>query len=253
MNEVIRQLYERKSTRVFTDQEIGEPVVQEILRAAAMAPTAGNQQLYTILRITDPALLNSLAESCDHQPFIAKGKLVLVFCADCLKWFEAFTAAGCDPRRPGPGDLMLAVDDALIAAQNAVVAAESCGIGSCYIGDIMENIETQRELLDLPDYVFPAAMLVFGYPAAGQTARRKPERADMKYIVQENRYRRLKAEELQDMMAKGKSEPEYLDWITAFCKRKYHSDFALEMSRSVREYLKQYQQGDDAAAPDKAR
>ena len=243
MNEVIRQLYGRKSVRVFTDREIEEPVVQEILQAAAMAPTAGNQQLYTILRITEPALLRSLAESCDHQPFIAEGKLVLVFCADCLKWYEAYAAAGCEPRRPGPGDLILAVDDALIAAQNAVVAAESHGIGSCYIGDIMENNERQRELLDLPDYVFPAALLVFGYPTAQQAERKKPERAAMKYIVQENRYRRMDAGQLQDMLAKGKNGQEYLDWITAFCKRKYQSDFALELNRSVREYLKQYAEG----------
>ena len=144
MNETIRQLFERKSVRSFTDEPIPEKIVQEILLAACMAPTAGNQQLYTILRITDPLLLEKLAESCDHQPFIAEGKLVLVFCADCLKWYNAFLNAGCEPRHPGAGDLLLAVDDAVIAAQNAVVAAESYGIGSCYIGDIMENIETQR-------------------------------------------------------------------------------------------------------------
>ena len=93
-NEVLRQLHERKSVRVFTDQPINKADVQAILHAATMAPTAGNQQLYTILRVTDPALLARLAESCDHQPFIAKGKLVLVFCADCLKWYNAFRAAG---------------------------------------------------------------------------------------------------------------------------------------------------------------
>ena len=82
MNEVIRQLYQRKSVRSFTDREIDENTVQEILRAAVMAPTAGNQQLYTIIRVTERGLLERLADSCDHQPFIAEGKLVLVFCAD---------------------------------------------------------------------------------------------------------------------------------------------------------------------------
>ena len=77
MNEVIRQLYERKSTRVFTDQPIEESIVQTILKAATMAPTAGNQQLYTIIRVNDPTLLDRLADSCDHQPFISRGKLVL--------------------------------------------------------------------------------------------------------------------------------------------------------------------------------
>ena len=247
MNDVIRQLYGRKSTRAFTDQAIDEPIVQEILYAAAMAPTAGNQQLYTILRITDPVLLRQLAESCDHQPFIAEGKLVLIFCADCLKWYDAFAAAGCSPRRPGVGDLVLAIDDALIAAQNAVTAAESYGIGSCYIGDIMENMETHRKLLELPEYVFPAAMLVFGYPVPQQKRREKPRRADMKYIVHENRYFRLDARQLQDMLAKGRSEEEYRQWIAAFCERKYHAGFSYEMSRSVSGYLKQYENSGDHA------
>lgn len=240
MNEVIRQLYDRKSVRVFTDQEIREDIVQEILMAAAMAPTAGNQQLYTILRITDPDSLRRLADSCDHQPFIAEGKLVLVFCADCLKWYEAFRLAGCSPRRPGEGDLLLAVDDALIAAQNAVTAAQSYGIGSCYIGDIMENIEEQRDILGLPDYVFPAALLVFGYPTQQQKERPKPRRADLSYIVHENRYRLMGEEELRAMFGKEDHKDDYDQWIQAFCKRKYNSDFAREMTRSVKEYLKQF-------------
>ena len=240
MNEIIQQLYRRKSVRVFTDQPIEEDAVQAILRAAVMAPTAGNQQFYTILRITDPHLLSQLAASCDHQPFIAEGKLVLVFCADCLKWYDAFRAAGCEPRKPGPGDLMLAVDDALIAAQNTVVAAESLGIGSCYIGDIMENIETQRELLGLPEYVFPAALLVFGYPTDQQKERPKPQRVDLRYIVQENRYRRMDNAQLEKMLRSKAPDGKYTEWMTAFCNRKYNSDFAREMSRSVSEYLKQY-------------
>ena len=241
MNETIRQLYGRKSTRAFTDQPVEEDIVRAILLAATMAPTAGNQQLYIILRITDPSLLSRLADSCDHQPFIAKGKLVLVFCADCLKWYDAFRNAGCDPRKPGPGDLLLAVNDALIAAQNAVVAAESIGIGSCYIGDIMKNIESQRDILGLPDYVFPAALIVFGYPTEQQKARRKPDRVDMNYIVHENRYQRLDSSQLKDMLKDKSPDGKYEEWIAAFCQRKYNSDFAKEMSRSVREYLKQFE------------
>ncbi len=241
MNQVIRQLHARKSVRVFTDKPIDEEAVQQILLSAAMAPTAGNQQLYTILRITDPALKEALSKSCDNQPFIAQAKLVLVFCADCLKWYDAFLSAGCVPRRPGAGDLLLAVDDALIAAQNAVVAAESLGIGSCYIGDIMENIELQRTLLGLPDYVFPAAMLVFGYPTEQQQKRNKPQRVDMKYIVHENQYHKLSPKELEDMFAPRCGEKSYADWMQAFCQRKYNSDFSQEMTRSVEQYLRQFQ------------
>ena len=241
MNEVLQQLNDRKSVRAFLDRPIEEADVQSILRAAVMAPTAGNQQFCTIIRVTDPALLARLAESCDHQPFIARAKLALVFCADCLKWFDAFRDAGCAPRRPGPGDLMIAVDDALIAAQNAVVAAASLGIGSCYIGDIMENIETQQELLGLPEYVFPATLLVFGYPTEQQMARPKPERVDLRFVVHENRYRRPDGAQLRQMLEGKAPQGQYEEWMAAFCRRKYHSDFAAEMNRSVRAYLKQYE------------
>ena len=95
MNETLRLLRERKSVRAYTDQPIPEEEVNVILNAAIQAPTAGNQQLYTILRITDPERKRRLSESCDHQPFIAEAKLVLVFLADCLKWYSAFEAAGC--------------------------------------------------------------------------------------------------------------------------------------------------------------
>lgn len=113
---------------------------------------------------------------------------MLVYCADCLKWYTAFKESGCDPRDPGEGDLLLAVCDAVIAAQNAVVAAESFGIGSCYIGDIMENIEEQRDILDLPPYVFPAAMLVFGYPTEQQILRKKRGITYVWWMNNENEY-----------------------------------------------------------------
>ena len=240
MNPIIRSLMERKSVRAFTEQDIPEDVVQTILAAAANAPTAGNQQLYTILRITDPEKKRRLADSCDHQPFIAQAKLVLVFCADCLKWYNAFRAAGCEPRKPDVGDLLLAVSDANIAAQNAGTAAEALGIGSCYIGDIMENAETQREILQLPRYVFPAAMVVFGYPTEQQKEREKPRRFDQRYIVQENGYHEMSQDELRAMFADRTAARTFEAWMQAFCDRKYNSDFSRETSRSVRKYLEDF-------------
>ena len=241
MNEVIESLYRRKSVRAYEDREIPEEMKHLILEAAMQAPSAGCQQLYTILDITDQKLKEALAETCDHQPFIAKAPMVLVFCADCKKWYDAYIEAGCEPRKPGVGDLMLAVTDTVIAAQNAVTAAESLGIGSCYIGDIMENCEEQRKLLQLPDYVFPAAMLVFGWPTKQQKERQKPERCDPKHIVHENTYRSMDGAELRDMFAHECKNRTYEEWCSAFCKRKYNSDFSREMSRSVAKYLEQFE------------
>ena len=240
MNEIIDSLYHRKSVRVYEDRQIPEEMKNLILEAAMQAPSAGCQQLYTILDITDQKLKEMLAESCDHQSFIANAKMVLVFCADCKKWYDAYLEAGCEPRKPGVGDLMLAITDTAIAAQNAVVAAESLGIGSCYIGDIMENCEEQRRLLQLPEYVFPAVMLVFGWPTEQQRMRLKPERCERKHIVHENTYRSIVGAELREMFAYKCKNSTYEEWCSAFCNRKYNSDFSKEMSRSVSEYLKQY-------------
>ncbi len=237
MNDVLKNLYERKSVRVFEDWPVSCEDKEAILLAAMAAPTAGNQQLYTILDITDRELLHALSVTCDNQPFIAKAPMALIFCADVQKWYDAYKAGGCDPRKPGPGDLLLAVEDACIAAQNAVTAAQSLGIGSCYIGDVMERCEDHRRMLNLPAYVFPAAMLVFGYPTEQQLSRVKPERCELTHIVHENRYRSMDKEELTDMLQKGRDGRSFEEWIQAFCKRKYNSDFAIEMSRSAAEYL----------------
>ncbi len=240
MNEITRSLKDRKSVRVFTEKEIEESIKNEILLSAVNAPTAGNQQLYTILDIRDKELRKKLSVTCDDQPFIADAKFLLIFCADFKKWYDAFLDTGCTPRKPAVGDFLLAVNDAVIAAQNAVVAAESFGIGSCYIGDIMENCEIHREMLNLPEYVFPAAMLVFGYPTEGQIKRIKPERADMKFIVHTDTYKELGKEERKELFSPKAKEKSYEDWMRAFCERKYNSDFSVEMSRSVNEYLKEW-------------
>ena len=100
----IQELFDRKSVRVFTDQEILPEEKELILKAAAAAPTAGNQQLYTILDITDQELKDKLAETCDHQPFIAKAPVLLLFVSDQKKWFDYYQLEGCkefSEREPG--------------------------------------------------------------------------------------------------------------------------------------------------------
>lgn len=246
MNQTIRQLYERKSVRVFEEKPIGAAEKQAILHAALQAPSAGNMALYTILDITDQTLKDALAVSCDNQPFIAAAPMVLIFCADYHRWYHTF----CDHvecvRRPGEGDLFLAQADALIAAQNAVVAAQSLGIGSCYIGDITENFEYHKKLLNLPDYVVPAAMLCFGYPTRQQQEREKPRRFETRDLVHDNGYDFAKAARMEQMLASRteRSGEELKDWIRKFCKRKWNSEFSQEMTRSCAAMIQSWIKGE---------
>ena len=234
MNEVLRQLHDRRSCRVFEDRAVEPEIKKAILEAALQAPTAGNMALYTILDITDPEMKQKLSVSCDNQPFIATAPMVLIFCADYHRWYDVFRAHVEPVRHPGMGDLMLAQADALIAAQNAVVAAHSLGLGSCYIGDITENFEYHRELLMLPQYVVPAAMLVLGYPTQQQQNRAKPPRHPVDDLVHENGYDPEKAARMEAMLSsqQEKEGDALSDYIVRFCKRKYNSDFSREMTRS---------------------
>ena len=247
MNDVLNQIKNRKSVRVYENKAITDDNKQEILNSALEAPTAGAMMLYSIIDVTDETLKEKLSVTCDNQPFIAKAPLVLIFLADYQRWYDSFTYEDCIPRAPGKGDILLACADAIIAAQNSVVAAESLGIGSCYIGDIIENCETVREMLELPDYVLPAAMVVYGYPAFAQKNRKKPMRFEKKYIVNENKYNRLTKDEHLKMHCtrnekSGLVNKDINQQLKAFCQSKYMSDFAIEMNRSAAEYMKEFKE-----------
>lgn len=242
MNEVLQQLHQRKSVRVYENRAIEPEVKHAILEAAIQAPSAGNMALYTILDITDQSVKDKLAVSCDNQPFIAAAPMVLIFCADYRRWYDVFCANLEEVRKPDMGDLFLAQADTLIAAQNAVVAAHSLGLGSCYIGDITENYEFHKELLNLPKYVVPAAMLCIGYPTQQQLSRVKPSRHAVSDLVHENGYSMEKSAQMARMLSQqqGKEGEEFADWLNRFCKRKWNSEFSREMSRSCTEMVKDW-------------
>ena len=244
MNEVLRQLHARKSVRVYEDRPVEANVKRAILEAAIQAPTAGNMALYTILDITDPDIKAALAKSCDNQPFIAKAPVVLIFCADYRRWYDVFCEYVDDVRKPDLGDLFLAEADALIAAQNAVVAAHSLGLGSCYIGDITENYEYHKTLLNLPGYVVPAAMLCFGYPTEQQLSRPKPPRHPVEALVHENGYCLEKSAQMTQMLGvqQERTGEALEDYIRRFCRRKWNSDFSVEMSRSCTEMVRDWRE-----------
>lgn len=239
MNQTLDLIKNRKSVRIYTEQPISAEDKRTILDAAIQAPSAGNMTMFTILDITDPELKAKLSESCDHQPFIANAPMVLVFCADVKRWMDVFKKYLPEVRNPAEGDLLLAQQDTLIAAQNAAVAAEALGIGTCYIGDIIENFEYHRQLLNLPDYVVPTSMLCFGYPTQQQIDRPKPPRFTIESIVHENGYDQEKNDMAEMLKARHNfTEEAVADWVQKFCKRKWNSEFSREMSRSSAEIIK---------------
>ena len=246
MNETIQLLHSRKSMRVYEDRAIEPEQKQAILEAAVQAPTAGNMTLYTILDITDQAIKDRLAVTCDNQPFIATAPMVLVFCADYKRWYDLFCRHMDTVRKPAEGDLFLAQADTFIAAQSAVTAAESLGIGTCYIGDITENFEIHQQLLRLPKYVVPTCMVCFGYPTEHQLQRPKPVRFETADIVHENGYDTDKSQRMEQMLQvrNNLADAQALHtWVERFCNRKWNCEFSEEMSRSCRAILDSWVEG----------
>jgi nitroreductase len=256
LNPTLELIEKRRSIRVYDPTPLSQAEQDAILHAALRAPTAGAMMLYTILEVTDQASKDRLAVTCDHQPFIAAAPYLLLFLADYQRWVDLYTAAGCEERAaelgipvrpPAEGDLLLAMMDALIAAQTAVIAAESLGIGSCYIGDIIENWEIHQALFDLPRYTFPAALVCFGKPAKPSSAPQTP-RFDRKFIVHQDRYRRFTPAELDEMhLPFGLLSFEPRDYpnraknvVQMNYIRKFTAGFSVEMNRSVREMLKNW-------------
>jgi nitroreductase len=257
MHPVIETILNRKSIRAYRDRPVTEEEKQIILQAAMRAPTAGNMMLYSILDIQDQRLKDQLVITCDNQPFIAKAPLVLLFAADYQRWYDFYLLNGVEAfchsrgekmRRPQEGDLLLACCDTLIAAQTAVLAAEALGIGSCYIGDILENFETHQEMFALPRYVLPITLVCFGYPTEKQAAHKLTPRFDSNFIVHTDRYQRLGDRELAAMFrarseqfAAAGERPDGIQNLGHYSyKIKFGSDFAIEMSRSVKAMIKSW-------------
>ena len=249
MNETLRIIDNRKSLRGYGSKEITLEHKKLILHSTFRAPTAGNMMMYSIIEVADQKMKDKLVKTCDNQPFIAKAPLVRLFLADMQRWYDLFEYSGvqelCKERNlaydtPKESDLMLASCDALIAAQNAVIAAESLGIGSCYIGDIMENIEIHREMFDLPKWVFPIALLCFGYPLhEDREDRERTPRFSEHFVYFKNKYKRVKIEEFEAEFADRFKDRKDLfndaqNIGQAMFLRKTGSDFAAEMRRSVK-------------------
>lgn len=243
MNDTLKTIDERRSTRVYLDKEISNEHKQIILEAAINAPTAGNMVLYSIIDVTDQDKKDKLSVLCDNQPFIKNGKMVLVFVSDAKKWYDTYNKLNDENLAPSIADFYLSMADAHIACENAVIAAESLGIGSCYIGDIVENYEETKKLLNLPKYVNPICMLVLGYKK-GDNVSPRPKRFNIEDVVFENEFKEKgyetfvnKFNYLNDVIEQEKKVSQI---VNATFKMKMKSEFFKEMNRSFKKMLEEF-------------
>ncbi|MGE4454409.1 MAG: nitroreductase family protein [Sphaerochaeta sp.] len=251
MQETLTLLNNRRSIRSFQERVIEQEQLSLLKQATLRAPTAGNMALYSVIEVEDQEKKNALAEICDTQDMISKAPLVWVFLADMQKWVNYFHESGAVERgeahkqiafrKPGLGDLHLCMQDAIIAAQNAVVAAEALGIGSCYIGDVIERFEDLRDLLELKQYTIPACMLIFGYPK-GKGSKKLTPRCPQSSMFMQDRYKEMHIEQLQEAYKEHEEQRRATNALPYentgtladyYYVRKHSSEFMEEMNRST--------------------
>lgn len=240
MNTITDSIKNHASIRKFNHTPIDKKQIDEIIKCAMRGASAGNMMQYSIITIEDKTTLEKFSKSCDNQPFIKGASLALLFVADNYKWSKFFenrkvTDKGKPYENPQLPDFMLAIQDAMIAAQNSVIAAESMGLGTCYIGDIMENIEYHRELFNLPAYTMPVTLIVMGnydkHPAL------RP-RFEKQHVVSSEVYPKVDDKFIDDMFAQNEANKP--NFAQKFYSRKIEAVFFKEMIRSIKMYISQW-------------
>ena len=256
MREMLQKLFaERVSLRRYKKAApITDADMDYIIQSTLRAPSGGNMMKYSIIKITDADLKKALSQSCDNQPFIATAPCLLLFCADFQRWYdyyrvsqvpEACASRGVTMRFPEEGEFISAVIDTMIAATYANVAAEAIGVGSCWIGDVLEHYEYHKELLHLPKWVLPVSMLVLGYYPDNYRRQIKP-RFDQKFIVSENTYQPLSDADICELFAEhekgfktdNKFNADNFGQFNYF--RKTGAEYSNERTRSVRVMLESW-------------
>ena len=259
MNETVELIESRFSVRVFEKAPVPEETVRKLKELTLRAPSAGNMLLYTVLEVKDQGKKEKLARLCDNQIMIAHAPLVWLFLADNSKWERYFDLSCSDKktgtarRKAGFGDLHLTMQDAIIAAENCAIAAQALGLGSCFIGDVIENGEEMAELFSLPKRAVPACLLIMGKPA--QKKRKEdltPRPSAESSVFMTDTYHEQTLEELDRQyeghkayfgrmrrIPKGNLE----NTADYYYSRKYTAAFMDEMNRSLEFYLKRYKEG----------
>ena len=165
MNPTIELLKSHRSIRKFTDQKIPRELLVELVRAGQAAATSSHVQAYSVIHVKNPANREQIAELAGGQSYVATASDFLVFCADMKRPTEASERTGANVVRGMTEQLLVASIDAALMAQNVAIAAESEGLGICYIGGIRNNPQAISDLLKLPEHVYPVFGMCLGYPA----------------------------------------------------------------------------------------
>lgn len=183
---MLNKMKERRTIRQYTDQDISEELLNELLEVAARASNTGNMQLYSVVVTRDKAGKEKLAPAHFNQPMVKNAPVVLTFCADANRFVKWASLRMADAGFDNFQTFMAAVIDSMLFAQTFCVAAEEKGLGICYLGTATYNAAPIIEALSLPRLVVPVTAVTVGYPA--EPLPEQPERLPLAAIVHQEQY-----------------------------------------------------------------
>lgn len=194
MTNISDSLLRRRTIRKYTSEPVDDKLVNELLVMGCRASTTGNMQVYSIIITSDLQIKSDLAPLHFNQKMITEAPVVLTFCAD----FNRFNK-WCRLRKAEPGydnflSFMTAAIDALLVAQTVCIAAESKGLGICYLGTTTYNAHKIIEVLKLPKGVVPVTTVTLGWPSE------KPEQVDrlpLEAIIHKEKYADYSNEDIE--------------------------------------------------------
>lgn len=187
MNECIKTILNHRSIRHFEDKLLSDEQIKTIVSCAQAASTSSYIQAYSIIGIKDKEKKKKLAELAGNQDDVEHNGHFFIFCADLYRHqlIGEMENASVLPSIESTEKFMVGLIDAALAAQNAAIAAESMGLGICYIGGIRNNLDEVKEILKTPERVIPLFGMAVGYPA--QITDQKP-RLPFEHIYHEDEY-----------------------------------------------------------------
>ncbi len=203
-------LKQRRTIRQYTEKAIPAELMTELLNAAAQSSNTGNMQAYSVVVTTNDEIKAQLAPAHFNQPMVTKAPAVLTFCAD----FNRFSK-WCEQRNAVPGydnfqSFMATAIDAMIFAQTFAVAAESAGLGICYLGTTTYNAGEIIEALNLPKLVVPITTITVGYPE------KMPELTDrlpLEAVVHYEKYADFSSEKIDLLYSEKENSDFYKNFV----------------------------------------
>jgi len=160
----LENILSHRSIRDFADDIVSDDQLARWVRAGQSASTSSHVQAYCAIRVRDPGERAELARLAGGQPQVRSAGAFLIVCADTRRHWILARDAGT-PCVENLESFLVAVIDASLFAQNLALAAESEGMGICYIGGLRNDLPAVDALLDLPAGVFPLFGLCLGRPA----------------------------------------------------------------------------------------